>query len=92
MAEKRCHARITGRVQGVCFRMETKKAADDHDVKGWVRNRMDGSVEAVFEGEKEDVDAVVKWCQQGPPAAAVTGVDTSEESYTGEFSRFEVTV
>lgn len=91
MAEKRCHALIKGRVQGVYFRMETKYTADAHGVKGWVRNRSDGSVEALFEGDTGAVDAVLKWCHQGPPAAAVTTVDVTEEPYRGDYATFEVT-
>ncbi|MDY6903208.1 MAG: acylphosphatase [Thermodesulfobacteriota bacterium] len=90
MAEKRYHVKITGRVQGVYFRMETKRTADAHGVEGWVRNRSDGSVEAVFEGEAEAVEKVLKWCHEGPPAASVTSVEVAEESSTGGLSGFNV--
>ena len=55
----RVHVKITGRVQGVCYRMETKRVAVEKGVKGWVRNRIDGSVEGVFEGDKEKVNEVL---------------------------------
>ncbi|MFP4039587.1 MAG: acylphosphatase [Desulfosudaceae bacterium] len=87
----RIHAIIKGRVQGVFFRSETRKQAEARGVTGWVRNLPDGSVEAVFEGKPEAVEKVVKWCQQGPPAAQVARVDTSESPASGEFTSFDVT-
>ncbi len=87
----RAHAVISGRVQGVFFRMETKQAAERCGVFGWVKNRREGTVEAVFEGDKEKVDAVLKWCWQGPPLSSVTDVATKWEEYTGSFSGFDVT-
>ena len=76
MEEKvRARVVISGRVQGVFFRVETMRAAKSHGVAGWVRNRRDGTVEAVFEGGREQVQAVVQWCRQGPPQARVTDVD-----------------
>ncbi len=93
MAEKiRVHTKITGRVQGVFFRMETQKVAEAHNVCGWVKNNPDGSVEAVFEGEKENVEEVIRWCHQGPPSARVDSLDVSESTYSEEFSRFNVTL
>ena len=86
----RAHAIVTGRVQGVCFRMETQRAARSHSVNGWVRNKMDGSVEAVFEGEEVDVKAALAWCQQGPSHARVSDVTVTWQEYTGEFTGFEV--
>ena len=65
----RAHLIISGRVQGVFFRMETKKAAEDQKVVGWVRNKADGTVEAVLEGEKGAVEMVIQWCHAGPPSA-----------------------
>ncbi len=87
----RAHVIITGKVQGVFFRMETQRAAISHGVSGWVRNKMDGSVEAVFEGEAADVNATLAWCQEGPPRARVDKVDVTWQDYTGEFERFDVT-
>jgi acylphosphatase len=86
----RAHAIITGRVQGVWFRAETKRAADAHGVTGWVRNKRDGSVEAVFEGPKDAVDAALSWCRQGPPLAKVKNIDVRWEDTTAEFNAFEV--
>ncbi|MBW2612852.1 MAG: acylphosphatase [Deltaproteobacteria bacterium] len=87
----RAHAIITGRVQGVFFRMETQRAARSHGVNGWVRNKMDGSVEAVFEGDEAGVKATLAWCHQGPPHAGVSNVDVTWQEYVGEFSEFSVT-
>jgi len=81
---------ISGRVQGVFFRMETKRAAGDIGVSGWVKNQLDGTVEAVFEGGRDRVDAIVEWCRQGPPNAVVTDVNVSWEDYSGEFEGFEI--
>ncbi|ABW67520.1 acylphosphatase [Desulfosudis oleivorans] len=92
MEEKvRVHAIIQGRVQGVFFRKETQHQATARHLTGWVKNRADGSVEAVFEGRRKDVEAVVRWCEQGPPAADVVRVEAVEQPYTGEFGAFLVT-
>jgi acylphosphatase len=92
MATKsRVHLTIRGQVQGVFFRMETKRAADRHAVFGWVKNRADGTVEAVFEGDQKKVAAVIDWCRRGPRHAEVQGIDIEEEIYTGEFKEFYIT-
>jgi acylphosphatase len=91
MAEKKAvRAVIKGRVQGVCYRMETAREAEKHNVSGWVMNRSDGTVEALFEGEKPKVEAMLDWCRQGPPAASVKDVETEEIPYTGQFKDFSV--
>ncbi|MEK6195501.1 MAG: acylphosphatase [Deltaproteobacteria bacterium] len=87
----RVHAIITGRVQGVFFRMETQRVARSHNVNGWVRNKADGSVEAVFEGDEADVKAAFNWCRQGPPISRVDDVQVFWQDYVGEFIGFEVT-
>ena len=87
----RAHVYISGRVQGVCYRMETRDAARRHNVTGWVKNKMDGSVEAVFEGDAENVHAIIEWCRQGPANALVRDVDIQWEVYTGEFREFDIT-
>ena len=76
MAERvRAHAFVTGRVQGVYYRANTRETALSHDVDGWVRNLADGRVEAVFEGPREAVESVVEWCHEGSPAARVEDVE-----------------
>jgi len=91
MAEVRVRVTITGKVQGVFFRSETQRAAENYGVSGWVRNRSDGTVEALFEGEEEDVNAILEWCQEGSPYSKVKNVNVIWEEYSGEFDRFEVT-
>ena len=87
---KRVHVYISGRVQGVFFRADTRRAAADFNLTGWVRNMADGRVEAVFEGEDENVDKMIAWCHIGPPAARVEKVTTTEEHYTGSFQDFSI--
>ena len=86
----RAHVLIEGRVQGVFFRAETRTVARQHDLTGWVKNRYDGSVEAVFEGEEENVEKALHWCHKGPPHALVTNVTVTRAPYTGEFETFAV--
>ena len=81
---KRAHVRIYGKVQGVWFRANTKEMADKLGIKGWVRNVPDGSVEAVFEGDDEAVEEIIKWCHHGPPLARVDKVEVSYEEPKGE--------
>ena len=85
------HAIISGRVQGVFFRVETQRAAKRFGVFGWVRNKRDGTVEAVFEGQQQAVDAVLQWCQEGPNLAVVKNVEVKWLDFTGEFERFDIT-
>jgi acylphosphatase len=87
----RAHVFITGRVQGVYFRQNTKRQADSLGVTGWVRNLPDGRVEAVFEGEEEPVKAVVDFCNYGTRNAIVEKVDLTWETYTGEHRDFHIT-
>ena len=75
------HVRIRGRVQAVGFRAFVEHAALRHGVEGWVRNRRDGSVEAVFAGSTDQMRAVTDACRRGPPGARV---DALEEEAAGE--------
>jgi acylphosphatase len=86
----RAHVLIVGRVQGVCFRAHTQDEARRRNVAGWVKNRIDGSVEAILEGEKADVQALITWCHTGPPHAKVKKVEVGWESHTGDFADFSV--
>ena len=87
----RAHAVISGRVQGVFFRVETQRAAEGFGVFGWVRNKRDGTVEAVIEGERQKVASMLDWCREGPPRAVVNKVDVEWEKYIGEMVDFRVT-
>ena len=91
MKKVRAHIIIKGIVQGVFFRANTQDVAVSHGVHGWVRNTMDGGVEAMLEGEEEAVKKVIKWCRQGPPGAMVDSVDIKWLDYTGEFTGFNIT-
>jgi acylphosphatase len=86
----RAHVFVSGRVQGVFFRSETRYEAERRNVAGWVRNTSDGRVEAVFEGEKGDVEKVIDFCRRGPSGARVTKADVRWEDYTGEFREFKI--
>jgi acylphosphatase len=70
---------VRGMVQGVGFRWSMAREADRRDARGWVRNRDDGAVEAVVEGDEGTVDALVAWARRGPAGAAVTDVDVHDE-------------
>ena len=72
-----------GFVQGVGFRVAVERAARSRGVAGWVRNRPDGAVEAVFEGQREDVEALVDFCREGPRGAEVERVEVAAESVEG---------
>lgn len=86
----RVHVLISGLVQGVNFRMATRREAEARGVTGWVSNSPDGRVEAVFEGEASDVQRMVDWCHRGPSRARVERVDVETQPYTGEFESFDV--
>jgi acylphosphatase len=81
------HLIVRGRVQGVGFREYLRREAERLNVNGWVRNRDDGTLEAMLYGWPEDVARILKWARRGPPAAHVTAIDVSEAS--GEFETFE---
>lgn len=82
------HLVISGLVQGVGFRYYMAEAAERLGATGWVRNRRDGTVEAVLDGSAEAVDALLAWARRGPSSARVTGVQISETP--GAFERFEM--
>ena len=91
MEKVRARVIIEGTVQGVFFRHHTAQTARRLGVRGWVKNRREGSVEAVFEGDKGTVDQIVQWCHRGPSGARVTEVHLSWEDFRGEFEDFSVT-
>lgn len=86
----RARVRITGKVQGVYFRQNTRIVANRHRVTGWVKNLKDGRVEAVLEGNEMDVSEVIEWFYAGPPKAIVDDVQIKYEPYVGEFQEFKV--
>jgi len=86
---KNVRVRVSGRVQGVWFRANTKQKADILGVKGWVKNTSDGCVEAIFEGDEKLVDEMVDWCKRGPPLAKVENVDVKTQNISS-FDAFEI--
>jgi acylphosphatase len=77
-------------VQGVFFRSSTQRKAQDFGVNGWVRNLMDGSVECLVEGERDAVEALIRWLHHGPPGARVDHVALQEEDYRGDLKGFSI--
>jgi acylphosphatase len=80
----RAHVVVSGRVQGVFFRDETRRRARSLGISGWVANRPDGTVEAAFEGSREAVESMVGWCGRGPSGARVEDVRTAWEDPRGD--------
>jgi acylphosphatase len=83
VAETALRLEIRGRVQGVGYRWAMVEQARRLGLRGWVRNRRDGSVEALVAGEADAVDRILRWAWQGPPAASVTAVETSAAAGAG---------
>jgi len=88
--ERRMHAKVTGRVQGVGFRYFVLREAQSLGLTGWVRNRWDGSVEVVAEGDIERLRSLAGVLEKGPPSSSVTEVDTDLQTASGEFGSFHV--
>ena len=87
---KRAHVIVEGRVQGVFFRAYTSDEAKKLGLAGWVRNRPEGTVEAIIEGDADAVDAMLQWFYQGSPGSKVTKVNSSEEPPVGDSTTFEI--
>lgn len=81
---------VHGKVQGVFFRANTKKAALSLGLTGYARNKEDGSVEVVAEGPEDRLNEIIEYCKKGPERAKVTKVDVKLEKASGEFKNFEV--
>lgn len=86
---KTLHLVIHGRVQGVCFRDSMRREAQRLNIAGWVRNRSDGTVEAVVQGDPAAVDAIAHWAHRGPEHAQVTRVEIGP--HEGVYNGFEIT-
>ncbi|HOV33032.1 MAG TPA: acylphosphatase [Candidatus Hydrogenedens sp.] len=86
----RLHLVIHGIVQGVGYRYSTYKKALQMGLTGWVRNRSDGAVEAVFEGPREKLEEILHWCYIGPIGACVSNIDVQWEEGNSKFVNFEI--
>lgn len=87
---QRLHAKIFGRVQGVNFRFYTRQTAAQIGVTGWVRNRIDGSVEVIAEGTSQQLEKLMQFLNTGPQSASVSQVETDWLAATGEFADFQI--
>jgi len=87
---QRLHAKIFGRVQGVNFRFYTRQTAAQIGVTGWVRNRVDGSVEVIAEGTPQQLKKLMQFLNTGPQSASVSQVETDWLAATGEFADFQI--
>ncbi len=90
MTDLRVRLIVEGRVQGVCFRDSTRRKALELGVHGWVKNRIDRSVEVLAEGQEDNLLKLVEWCHRGPPYAEVRRVKETREEYKGEFDSFDI--
>ena len=90
MPDLRVRLIIEGRVQGVWFRDSTRRKALELGVRGWVKNRIDRSVEVLAEGPEDNVLKLIEYCHQGPPYADVSRVKETREEYKGEFNSFDI--
>ncbi len=88
--KKRAYVLIEGYVQGVFFRSYTREKASELGLTGWVRNLPDGRVEALFEGDEDEIKWMIAWCHKGPPSAHVTNVQVTWDEYQGEFNSFDI--
>ena len=86
----RAHLLVSGLVQGVNFRQSTVDEARRLGLRGWVRNCPDGRVEVEAEGDRDGVEALVRWCGRGPPFAGVEGVDVTWTAHRGDLGPFSM--
>ena len=90
MTNQRVRIFVKGKVQGVFFRQALKVKAKQNNVFGWVKNLLDERVEAVLEGNEENVNILVEWCHGGPANARVEDVEIKNGKFINEFSKFDV--
>ena len=86
----RAHIYVSGRVQGVFYRLTSKSEAEKRNVTGWIRNLPDGRVEAIIEGEKVSVSSLIDFCWKGSSGTKVEEIELSWEPYTGEYKGFRI--
>jgi acylphosphatase len=90
MSKERVSIIVHGRVQGVFYRARAKEKAIELDLNGWVKNRIDGTVEIVAEGDKKELQRLVDWSKRGPTHAHVTRIEVEWQPFIGEFTHFTV--
>ena len=90
MDKRRVHILISGKVQGVFFRQALKVMAKKNNVFGWVKNLEDKRVEALLEGNTNNINSIVEWARIGPAHSRVDGIEINDEEFKNEFSIFEV--
>ncbi|MDH5658843.1 MAG: acylphosphatase [Nitrosopumilus sp.] len=90
MSKQRIRLFVTGKVQGVFFRQTLKVMAKKNNIFGWVKNLKDGRVEAVLEGDEDEINILVEWAHKGPANARVEKIDIHNEKFINEFSAFDV--
>ncbi|UCH71736.1 MAG: acylphosphatase [Thermoplasmatales archaeon] len=84
------HVIISGKVQGVWFRVSTKQKAEQLGINGWVKNTHEGDVEAILQGEEEPVKEMIEWCRHGPALAKVKKVKIKNKTQTRIFDGFHI--
>jgi len=87
---KQVHIFVSGTVQGVFYRHNTRKKAKELRIKGWVRNLYNGRVEVTAEGEEEDLKKFIEWCKKGPELAFVENIEVEWNDYKGKYEDFSV--
>jgi acylphosphatase len=90
MAQIRVQLEISGRVQGVCYRYFTQQTAQTAGITGWVKNRINGNVVALLEGEEKAIASMIEQCHQGPQLAHVDHIEIEHHPYSGEFNDFTI--
>jgi len=86
----RVHIFVSGKVQGVFFRENTRKKAAEFGLSGFIKNLQNGKVEAIFEGDKEQIEKIIQWIKKGPEMAQVEDIEIDWQNYQGEFRNFEI--
>ncbi len=89
---KKIHLLISGNVQGVFYRTNTKKKAEEFGLTGWVKNTLDNEVEILAEGEEENLKRLIKWCYNGSENAVVEGIKIKWGDCENKFDKFEIIV
>ena len=88
--KRRAHLFVSGRVQGVFFRVYARNQAQELGLTGWIRNLPDGRVEALLEGDEENIKKMIKWAKIGSPGAQVADLKAEMQEHQGEFKTFQV--